>query len=182
MELCVRSAQDLDKVVSFGRELLQHHISHVHQDDPIQGIVWVRHSIIHGFRFWRESGPKGQGLVIGQPRILEGPKGELTVCPKLKEDVCRQAHDRAQLLGWGFGLFEIASIKIVLTKGEWHEEIESSLLWTIQGDKRVREVAYGLELPEGSRIYNVFHVCCLKKEHGQQVTTLANLPHLDEEG
>ena len=48
--------------------------------------------------------------------------------------------------------------------------------------RRVREVSYELELPEGSRIYNVFHVSFLKKELGKQVTTLANLPHLDEEG
>jgi hypothetical protein len=48
--------------------------------------------------------------------------------------------------------------------------------------KRVGEVAYELELPEGSRIHNVFHVSCLKKVLGQQVTTSTDLPPLDEEG
>lgn len=48
--------------------------------------------------------------------------------------------------------------------------------------KRVGEVAYELELPPGSRIHNIFHVSCLKKMLGQQVTTTIELPPLDDEG
>jgi hypothetical protein len=36
--------------------------------------------------------------------------------------------------------------------------------------------------PEGSKIHNVFHVSCLKKDLGQQITTSMELPPLDEEG
>ena len=48
--------------------------------------------------------------------------------------------------------------------------------------KRVGEVAYELEFPEGRKIHNVFHVSCLKKALGQHVVASPELPPLDEEG
>ena len=48
--------------------------------------------------------------------------------------------------------------------------------------RKVGQVAYELEIPEGSKIHNVFHVSCLKKVVGQQVTVSQELPPLDEEG
>jgi hypothetical protein len=45
--------------------------------------------------------------------------------------------------------------------------------------RRVGDVAYELEFLEGSRIHNIFHVSCLKKVLGRQVTTSTDIPPLD---
>jgi hypothetical protein len=48
--------------------------------------------------------------------------------------------------------------------------------------RQVGEVSYELEIPEGSKILNVFHMSCLKKAVGQFISTSKELPPLDEEG
>eukprot|EP00253_Pinus_taeda_P023817 PITA_23817 len=48
--------------------------------------------------------------------------------------------------------------------------------------ERQFEVAYELELPQGSKIHNVFHVPCLKKALGRHVTVTDELPPTDDEG
>lgn len=47
---------------------------------------------------------------------------------------------------------------------------------------RVGEVAYEIELPEGSQVHNVFHVSRLNKAISQRVVPSTNFPPLDEEG
>ena len=48
--------------------------------------------------------------------------------------------------------------------------------------RKVREVAYELELPIGSKIHNVFHVSCLNTVIGQHISVSDTLPPLDDEG
>lgn len=48
--------------------------------------------------------------------------------------------------------------------------------------RKINQVAYGLDLPDNSRIHNVFHVSYLKRVLGRQPKAQTILSILDEEG
>ena len=62
------------------------------------------------------------------------------------------------------------------------EKKSSRYYGTYKVVRKIGEVAYELEIPEGSKIHNVFHVYCLKKALGQKIVTSEILPPLDDEG
>jgi hypothetical protein len=43
-------------------------------------------------------------------------------------------------------------------------------------------VACDLDLPQGIKIHNVFHVSCFKRDIGKHAIPIEELPYLDEEG
>jgi hypothetical protein len=62
------------------------------------------------------------------------------------------------------------------------EKLQPHFFGPYRFNRRIGAVAYELELPQGRKIYNVFHVSCLKKALGQHVRPIEALPPMDEEG
>ena len=52
-------------------------------------------------------------------------------------------------------------------KGKGDEKLKPRFYGTYRIVRKVGEVAYELYLPKSSKVHNVFHVSCLKKEVGK---------------
>jgi hypothetical protein len=62
------------------------------------------------------------------------------------------------------------------------EKLQPCFFGPYRVSKRIGALTYEIELPQGRKIHNVFHVSCLKKSLGQHIRPIETLPPMDEEG
>jgi hypothetical protein len=70
-----------------------------------------------------------------------------------------------------------ASIKI-----SGAEKLQPRFFGPYKVRRRIGVISYELELPQGRKIHNIFHVLCLKKSLVQHIRPTEVLPPMDEEG
>lgn len=134
-------------------------------------------------------------LALGDTRASRAKdwlQESLDILTSLKDNLQRAQNQQKLYVDWHLveQNFEVGDLVYL-----WLQPYRQSSLKTIGKEKlkprfygpykvvqRVGEVAYELELPEGSQIHNVFHVSCLKKIIGQCVIVSKDMPPIDEEG
>jgi hypothetical protein len=132
--------------------------------------------------FMERRDPKEKDWIIESQEILKLLKENLqTVKNKQKISAGRHKIERSfevgDLVFLGLQPYRHSSLK-----KSGAEKLKPRFYCPYRIMRRVGKVAYELEIPEGGKIHNMFHVSCLKKVVGQFISTSEELPPLDEEG
>jgi hypothetical protein len=100
---------------------------------------------------------------------------------RMKQQIDQHRTEREFEVGeWVF--VRLQPYKQLSLKQEGKNKLAPKYYGPYQINRKISHVAYGLDLPDKSRIHNVFHVSCLKKVVGQRKKVKTLLPLLDKEG
>jgi hypothetical protein len=162
--------------------MLQHHLSHVHWYDSIQGLLQLQPSLLCRDCLWRYQSSYGTGLGATESEHTQGikrssTKGQNQQKFQADKHMVERTFEVGDLVYLRLQPYRQDSIK-----RSGAEKLQPRFFGPYRINRKVGAVAYELELPQGSKIDNVFHVSCLKRAIGQHITPLEILPPLDEEG
>lgn len=109
-------------------------------------------------------------------------EGKITTGTKSTENLRRPTSNRKNFQSGRLGLSQTLTILAILIEEKGKRKIEATILWSLSGTLPHRWSCLWIGTSRGSRIHNIFHVSCIKKVVGQNVTVAADLPLLNEEG
>jgi hypothetical protein len=115
-------------------------------------------------------------------KVVQLLKENLTVARNhMKQQVDQHMTEREFEVGeWVF--VRLQPYKQLSLKQQGKNKLAPRFYGPYQINKKISQVAYGLELPDMSHIHNVFHVSCLKRVLGKHQKAQTMLPILDDEG
>ena len=149
---------------------------------PFRALYGYDVSTFAGLIFGNSRAPKAKDWIQESQDILKVLKDNLQTAQNQQEMYVNQRRVERSFEDGDLFYLRLQLYKQSSLKQKGAEKLKPKSYEPYRVSRRIGEVAYELELPEGSKIHNVFHVSYLKKAVGQQVTTSSELPPLDEEG
>jgi len=115
-------------------------------------------------------------------KVVQILKENLSVAQnRMKQQADRNRTERSFEVGdWVF--VKLQPYKQLSLRQKGKNKLAPKFYGPYQIIKKISQVAYGLSLPDTSRVHNVFHVSCLKKALGNHQLPQTTLPILDDEG
>ena len=126
--------------------------------------------------------PKAKDWVEESQEILKLLKDNLQVAQNQQKQYADKHREERTFQVDDLVYFRLHPYKQTSLKRNGAEKLKPRYYGPYKVIRKIGEVAYELELPEGSKIHNVFHVSCFKKYISQQIVISDTLPHLDDEG
>ena len=114
-------------------------------------------------------------------RTYSRPSKTTLLLHKANKSICRPWSNREAVVDDLVSIHLQPSKKSTL-KGKGAEKLKPQFYGPYRVIRCVGEVAYELELPNGRKIHNIFHVSCLKKATGKNIAANMDLPPIDDEG
>ena len=169
-------------MVALGGVLLQHHLIYVYRYVSIYALYGYHALSFADVMFGASKAPRAKNWIQESQDIHRALKDNIATAQNQQKLYADRGRIERQFEIDDLVYLRLQPYRQSTLKQKGDEKLKPGFYGPYRVTRRIGEVTYELELPTGSRIHNIFHVSCLKKALGQQVTTTEELPPTDDEG